>query len=124
MSELVFLTDGKHPEPYTTTAVMAECTGIAHRKLNDAIKKHEDAFRSFGLLASYQAESPSPIGHEKSRPFRIGSLFSLIHHRLGITFIDLACQYERRAVGFDHLECNLRLTAADSFVRAHTKLTL
>ena len=57
MSELVFLTDGKHPEPYTTTAVMAECTGIAHRKLNDAIKKHEDAFRSFGLLASYQAES-------------------------------------------------------------------
>lgn len=44
-------------EPYTTSEVIADGTGIGHRKLRDTIRKYQTDFESFGLLASYQAES-------------------------------------------------------------------
>ena len=47
-------TDG---EPYTTSEIIAEGTGIEHRKLRDAIRKYKTDLEAFGLSASYQAES-------------------------------------------------------------------
>lgn len=43
--------------PFTTSEVIARETGIAHRKVKNAIRKHYRDVESFGLLASYQAES-------------------------------------------------------------------
>lgn len=48
-------TDG---EPYTTSEIIAEGTGIAHRKLRDTIRKHKNDLEVFGVSASYQAETP------------------------------------------------------------------
>jgi len=43
--------------PITTSKVIAEFTGIAHRKIKAAIFKNKTALETFGLLASYGAES-------------------------------------------------------------------
>ena len=56
MEELVFV-EPKGREPYTTSEVIAECTGIARRKIRDAIWKYENDLGTFGVLASYQAET-------------------------------------------------------------------
>ena len=44
-------------EPYTTSEIIAEGTGIEHRKLRDTIRKYKTELETFGLSASYQAES-------------------------------------------------------------------
>lgn len=43
--------------PFTTSKVVAEMTGIEHRKIKAAIRKHQVDINSFGLSTSYQAES-------------------------------------------------------------------
>ena len=43
-------------EPYTSE-IIAEGTGIEHRKLRDTIRKYKTELETFGLSASYQAES-------------------------------------------------------------------
>lgn len=55
MSEIVFI--GKHNEPYTTSKIIADRTGIEHRKIKAAIHKYKKEVDSFGLSAPYQAES-------------------------------------------------------------------
>ena len=58
MKEIVFLPTGtKNIEPYTTSKIVSEKTGIEHRKIKDAVKKHKIPLETFGLLTSYQAES-------------------------------------------------------------------
>lgn len=54
MSNLVEL---KGNDVFTTSLVIAEGTGVAHRKLKVTIRKYESEIKSFGLLASYGAES-------------------------------------------------------------------
>jgi len=44
-------------EPYTTSEIIAKGTGIEHRKLRDTIRKYKAEIETFGLSASYQAES-------------------------------------------------------------------
>ena len=44
-------------EPYTTSEIIAEGTGIEHRKLRDTIREYKTELETFGLSASYQAES-------------------------------------------------------------------
>lgn len=44
-------------EPYITSEIIAEGTGIEHRKLRDTIRKYKTELETFGLSASYQAES-------------------------------------------------------------------
>lgn len=43
--------------PYTTSKVIAEMTGMNHRRVKDAIRKHESEFSVFGLLGAYETES-------------------------------------------------------------------
>lgn len=58
MINLVFLEPNKvDAVPFTTSKVIAEMTGIEHRKIKTAIRKHQKDLNSFGLSASYQAES-------------------------------------------------------------------
>lgn len=58
MTTLVFLEPNKVDSvPFTTSKVIAEMTGIEHRKIKTAIRKHQKDLNSFGLSASYQAES-------------------------------------------------------------------
>ena len=54
MTNLVEL---KGNDVFTTSLVIAEGTGVAHRKLKVTIRKYESEIKSFGLLASYGAES-------------------------------------------------------------------
>ena len=61
MDEIVFLTPNIK-EPFTTSDVIAECTGIESRKIKVTIRKYENEFKQFGKIeivsAPYQAESP------------------------------------------------------------------
>ena len=56
MSTLVYLSPNTK-EPFTTSKVIAEMTGIEHRKIKAAIRKRQGDINSFGLSTSYQAES-------------------------------------------------------------------
>lgn len=60
MDDLVFVDQGnKKREPYTTSEIIADGTGIARRKVKGAIKKYQKELETFGVLASYQAETPA-----------------------------------------------------------------
>ena len=54
MNELVSL---KGNDIFTDSLVIANGTGIAHRRIKDAIRKHKNAIEKFGLLGSHQTES-------------------------------------------------------------------
>ena len=55
MNELVYI---KRDDAFTDSKVIAEGTGVAHRKLKEVIKKHSDRIEKFGKLsAPYEAES-------------------------------------------------------------------
>ena len=56
MNDIVFLLDNTK-EPFTTSKVIADRTGMNHRRVKDAIRKHEHEIRSFGLLGAYATES-------------------------------------------------------------------
>lgn len=45
-------------DPYTTSEIIAEGTGIARRKIKDAIFKYQTELETFGKVASYQAPLP------------------------------------------------------------------
>jgi len=58
MSSLVFLEPNNiKATPFTTSKIIAEFTGVEHRKIKVAIAKHKTSLETFGLLASYGAES-------------------------------------------------------------------
>lgn len=58
MSELVFLEPNKlDAVPFTTSKVVAEAAGMNHRRVKDAVRKHQEDFESFGLLGAYETES-------------------------------------------------------------------
>lgn len=58
MKDIVFLSPDKiDSKPFTTSKVIAEMTGIEHRKIKVTIRKYQGDINSFGLSASYQAES-------------------------------------------------------------------
>lgn len=55
MNELVYI---KRDDAFTDSKVIAEGTGVAHRKLKNTIKKHHKTIEKFGKLsAPYEAES-------------------------------------------------------------------
>lgn len=55
MEDLVFLEPNKVDSvPFTTSKVIAEMTGIEHRKIKIAIRKHQADMESFGILAPYE----------------------------------------------------------------------
>ena len=56
MNNLVFLAPNTQ-EPFTTSKVIADRTGMNHRRVKEAIRKHEHEIRSFGLLGAYATES-------------------------------------------------------------------
>lgn len=58
MGNLVFLEPNCiKAVPFTTSKVISEFTGVEHRKIKVAIAKHKTSLETFGLLASYGAES-------------------------------------------------------------------
>lgn len=58
MKDLVFLDPNKVDlVPFTTSKVIAEMTEMNHRRVKDAIRKHQEDFESFGLLGAYAPES-------------------------------------------------------------------
>lgn len=54
--KLVYLAPN-NKEPFTTSDVIARYAGMNHRRVKDAIRKHEKELKSFGLLGAYQTES-------------------------------------------------------------------
>jgi phage regulator Rha-like protein len=55
MNDLVFI---KRNDAFTSSKVIADGTGVAHRKLKETIKKHRKNIEEFGKLsAPYEAES-------------------------------------------------------------------
>lgn len=50
MSELVFLTDGKHPEPYTTSDIIAEMTGNSYRSIQRIIETQKERLETLGIM--------------------------------------------------------------------------
>ena len=55
MNDLVFI---KRNDAFTDSKVIAEGTGVAHRKLKEVIRKHSSRIEKFGeLSAPYEAES-------------------------------------------------------------------
>ena len=57
-SELVFCNPKRiENEPFTTSEVIAQESGIGHRKIKAAIRKYQTQLEAFGLLVSYRAES-------------------------------------------------------------------
>lgn len=58
MDNLVFLEPNKiGAEPFTTSKVISEFSGVAHKKIKIAIRNHISEFKSLGLLAPYETES-------------------------------------------------------------------
>ena len=58
MNNLVFLEPNHiESEPFTTSKVMAEVTGVEHKKIKIAIVKHREPLETFGLLGLYETES-------------------------------------------------------------------
>ena len=58
MNDLVFLEPNRlDAEPFTTTKVIAECSGVSHRYVKKQITTHQKEFLSFGLLVAYATES-------------------------------------------------------------------
>lgn len=45
-------------EPYTTSEIISEGTGVGRRKVRDAIRKYQAELEAFGKVASYQAPLP------------------------------------------------------------------
>jgi phage regulator Rha-like protein len=41
-------------EPYTTSEIIAEGTGINHRRVRDAIRKYQTELETFGRVGAYQ----------------------------------------------------------------------
>lgn len=54
MSNLVSI---KRNEVFTDSLVIANGTSVAHRRIKDAIRKHENQLKYFGLLGAYQTKS-------------------------------------------------------------------
>lgn len=55
MNDLVFLDPNRLDAiPFTTSKVVAEVVGIEHRKIKVAIRKHQEAIETFGILAPYE----------------------------------------------------------------------
>lgn len=58
MNDLVFLEPNKiDAVPFTTSKVIAEFSGVGHKKIKVAISNHTPEFQSFGLLTPYETES-------------------------------------------------------------------
>lgn len=58
MTDLVFLEPNKiDAVPFTTSKVIAEMTGMNHRRVKDAIRKYQADIEGFGLLGAYETES-------------------------------------------------------------------
>jgi len=58
MPNIVFLEPNKmDSEPFTTSKVVAEITGIAHRYIKKQIYQRENELKQFGLLVSHATES-------------------------------------------------------------------
>lgn len=51
--------------PYTTSEIIADGTGIARRKIRDAIRKYQGDLESFGRVASYRATLETSGGPQK-----------------------------------------------------------
>ena len=76
MNAIVFLEPNKMDSvPFTTSKVIAEMTGIEHRKLKVTIRKYQSEIESFGILARYEAEiqnrgrgQPEVIGFGTHKP--------------------------------------------------------
>jgi phage regulator Rha-like protein len=54
LNDLVIL---KGKEVFTDSIIIAEGTGINHRRIKDAIRKYSDRLMRFGLLGAHQTES-------------------------------------------------------------------
>lgn len=58
MTDLVFLEPNRlGAEPFTTSKVIAKMTGMNHRRVKDAVRKHQAEMLDFGLLGAYETES-------------------------------------------------------------------
>lgn len=72
VTDLVFLEPNKiDAVPFTTSKVIAEMTGIEHRKIKMAIRKHKDDIESFGRVAPYEAPLETRGGVQIETGYRL-----------------------------------------------------
>lgn len=72
MTDLVFLEPNKiDAVPFTTSKVIAEATGVEHRKIKVAIRKHRDDIESFGRVAPYEAPLKTKGGVQVETGYRL-----------------------------------------------------
>jgi phage regulator Rha-like protein len=58
VNDLVFLEPNKiDAVPFTTSKVISQFSGVAHKKIKIDIRKYESKFKTLGLLAPYETES-------------------------------------------------------------------
>lgn len=68
MDSLVFLEPNRlDAEPFTTSKVIAEFSGVSHRYVKKQISNHKGEFLSFGLLVAYATESTGGRPEEISK---------------------------------------------------------
>lgn len=63
-TEIVF--NGKNDEPFTTSSVIAECTGVQHHTITRLIQQHEQDFEEFGLLR-FQIDAVKAEGYRGTK---------------------------------------------------------
>lgn len=72
VTDLVFLEPNKIDAiPFTTSKVIAEMTGIEHRKIKTAIRKHKEDIESFGRVAPYEAPLETKGGVQIETGYRL-----------------------------------------------------
>lgn len=72
MEKLVFLDPNKNDSvPFTTSKVIAEMTGIEHRKIKVAVRKHKEDIESFGRVAPYEAPLETKGGTQIETGYRL-----------------------------------------------------
>lgn len=68
MEDLVFIHDFKS-EPYTTSDIVSEFSGVKHRQIRELIKRHFHEFNELGVLTF---ETSKPVkGSQGGRPHKI-----------------------------------------------------
>ena len=65
MEDLVYLSPNTK-DPFTTSEVIAECTGLKHHAVQQLIQQHRKDFREFGVIA-FEMRKPLP-GSAGGRP--------------------------------------------------------
>ena len=70
MEDLVYLSPNTK-DPFTTSEVIAECTGVQHHAIQQLIRQHEKDFKEFGSLAFEMRVRKRQIGATTTKTYHL-----------------------------------------------------